>query len=315
MMSKNPLLRCADGLDGREIGASLCEPARTRIRRGVLRPRCCKHPGSTSNAAIPVSGFIVDCGSQAEQCNPSYDPATWEAGSSSLAALPPEFVPSTDASRVTDRNDFGSLVGYRLYPVGNQCRTHALYWEDDWSEPVDLGAIGGYGVVNTEALGIQERTCDGVVRVVGRDAENSIGLLWTRNLAGGWSVATINSLLSPLASQVVAAHEINRAGWLIGTVVCEGAQRAALVRPLPFECTGDLDLNGLVNASDVAILLGDWGVGPLCSTGPDLDSNGNVGASDLAILLGAWGASCVCEPPEIPNCSGAMAQSAQVSLG
>ena len=47
---------------------------------------------------------------------------------------------------------------------------------------------------------------------------------------------------------------------------------------------GDLDGDGLVNASDLAILLGQWG-----GTGSaDLDGNGVVDAADLAQLLGAW---------------------------
>ncbi len=47
---------------------------------------------------------------------------------------------------------------------------------------------------------------------------------------------------------------------------------------------GDLDGDNLVNASDLAILLGAWG-----TTGPgDLDGNGVVDAADLGILLGAW---------------------------
>jgi subtilisin family serine protease len=48
---------------------------------------------------------------------------------------------------------------------------------------------------------------------------------------------------------------------------------------------GDLDRNGMVNATDLAMLLSRWGdVGP---TG-DLDGDGLVGASDLAILLADW---------------------------
>lgn len=47
----------------------------------------------------------------------------------------------------------------------------------------------------------------------------------------------------------------------------------------------DLDDDGVVGASDLAILLAAWG-----GTGPaDLDRDGTVGASDLAILLAAWG--------------------------
>ena len=47
---------------------------------------------------------------------------------------------------------------------------------------------------------------------------------------------------------------------------------------------GDLNGDGVVNASDLAILLGAWG-----TTGPgDLNGNGTVEAQDLATLLGNW---------------------------
>ncbi|MDZ4755449.1 MAG: hypothetical protein SGJ09_09155 [Phycisphaerae bacterium] len=48
---------------------------------------------------------------------------------------------------------------------------------------------------------------------------------------------------------------------------------------------GDLDGDGMVGASDLAILLGNWG-----GTGVgDLDHDGVVGASDLGLLLSHWG--------------------------
>ncbi|MDZ4830981.1 MAG: hypothetical protein SGJ09_12385 [Phycisphaerae bacterium] len=50
-------------------------------------------------------------------------------------------------------------------------------------------------------------------------------------------------------------------------------------------CVGDLDGDGQVLASDLAILLGQWG-GP--GSG-DLDGSGTVDAADLGALLGAWG--------------------------
>ncbi len=55
-------------------------------------------------------------------------------------------------------------------------------------------------------------------------------------------------------------------------------------------CPGDLDGDSAVGGSDLAILLGEWGV---CSFGvscaSDLNGDYEVGADDLAILLGAWG--------------------------
>lgn len=47
----------------------------------------------------------------------------------------------------------------------------------------------------------------------------------------------------------------------------------------------DLDGDGQVAASDLAILLGQWGG----AGSADLDESGTVGAADLSILLGAWG--------------------------
>jgi len=49
----------------------------------------------------------------------------------------------------------------------------------------------------------------------------------------------------------------------------------------------DIDNDGDVDATDLAILLGAWGGGT--STGADLNGDGTVGAADIAILLGAWG--------------------------
>ncbi|MFO0826536.1 MAG: hypothetical protein U0572_00155 [Phycisphaerales bacterium] len=54
----------------------------------------------------------------------------------------------------------------------------------------------------------------------------------------------------------------------------------------------DLDFDGAVGASDLAILLGAWGDDPcdnaICCPA-DLNGDGKVNASDLAILLGDWG--------------------------
>ena len=52
-------------------------------------------------------------------------------------------------------------------------------------------------------------------------------------------------------------------------------------------CDGDLDGNGSVDASDLAVLLGAWGAS--CGSPADLDGNCTVNAADLAVLLGSWG--------------------------
>ncbi|MBL9150247.1 MAG: hypothetical protein JNM94_16280 [Phycisphaerae bacterium] len=51
-------------------------------------------------------------------------------------------------------------------------------------------------------------------------------------------------------------------------------------------CDGDLDANGVVDAADIALVLGSWG----SSQCGDIDRNGIVNGGDLAALLGNWGA-------------------------
>jgi hypothetical protein len=53
-------------------------------------------------------------------------------------------------------------------------------------------------------------------------------------------------------------------------------------------CSADLDGSGVIDAADLAVLLGDWGDsgGGLSS---DFNSDCTVNAADLAILLGTWG--------------------------
>ncbi|MFZ9880812.1 MAG: dockerin type I domain-containing protein [Phycisphaerales bacterium] len=51
-------------------------------------------------------------------------------------------------------------------------------------------------------------------------------------------------------------------------------------------CTEDLDGDGQVGASDLALVLGAWGS---FGGSADIDGDGQVGASDLALVLGAWG--------------------------
>jgi hypothetical protein len=57
------------------------------------------------------------------------------------------------------------------------------------------------------------------------------------------------------------------------------------------DCPGDMNGDGCVDATDLALLLGAWGACPLGCQG-DFDCSGGVGAADLAVLLGAFGQCC-----------------------
>ncbi len=66
----------------------------------------------------------------------------------------------------------------------------------------------------------------------------------------------------------------------VGTVMVTNAP------PNTPPCVADLDHNGHVDAADLAILLGAWG---LAGSSADLTGDGLVSGADLAVLLGAWG--------------------------
>jgi hypothetical protein len=51
-------------------------------------------------------------------------------------------------------------------------------------------------------------------------------------------------------------------------------------------CLGDISHDGVVNGSDLGILLGDWGA----ASTADLNHDGIVTGADVGLLLGAWGA-------------------------
>ena len=48
----------------------------------------------------------------------------------------------------------------------------------------------------------------------------------------------------------------------------------------------DINLDGMVDGLDIAVLLASWGDG---SSNADVDLNGVVDGLDLAILLASWG--------------------------
>ncbi|MCZ6653135.1 MAG: hypothetical protein O7D91_08915 [Planctomycetota bacterium] len=69
---------------------------------------------------------------------------------------------------------------------------------------------------------------------------------------------------------------------------CEGDNGVFLMADNGVACAADLNGDRVVNANDLALLLGTWGRVPTPAP-PDFDGDGDVDASGLAQLLGAWG--------------------------
>jgi subtilisin family serine protease len=93
----------------------------------------------------------------------------------------------------------------------------------------------------------------------------------------------IRAILQATAVDVGAPGWDDKTGW--GRVNAAAAL-AAVPAPMP----ADLDGDGAVGPSDLAILLGAWGSCADCDGAcqADLDGDCAVGPSDLALLLGGW---------------------------
>jgi hypothetical protein len=125
------------------------------------------------------------------------------------------------------------------------------------------------------------------VEISGNNGTTWVQLELVTENASAWVTKsfTVADFIAPSSTVKVRfrARDLNT-----GSLVEAGIDR---VRVFTLGCSssgpaGDLDGNGTVDAADLAILLGAWGL-----TGPgDLDGNGTVDAADLATLLGNWSA-------------------------
>jgi hypothetical protein len=55
-------------------------------------------------------------------------------------------------------------------------------------------------------------------------------------------------------------------------------------------CPGDITGNGIVNSTDLAVVLSAWGSDGQAKFDADVDNNGTVDSADLAFVLAGWGA-------------------------
>jgi predicted dienelactone hydrolase len=98
--------------------------------------------------------------------------------------------------------------------------------------------------------------------------------------AGTTAVFTVRATSKSAMTESIALHAIRvRDG--------AGTSRTLALEFTPQTNPADLDGDGGVGGSDLALLLSAWGSCAKCAA--DLDGDGFVAASDLAILLGAWG--------------------------
>lgn len=59
------------------------------------------------------------------------------------------------------------------------------------------------------------------------------------------------------------------------------------IDPEDVACCGDINSDGIVDGSDLTLLLGVWGACDMCAA--DFNNDGTVDGADLTVLLGCWG--------------------------
>jgi len=224
-------------------------------------------------------------------------------------------VVTSECVAVSARTNGGAIaVGYALAPPAPGTSVpHAWLVPAEGpgqAQPLQLPAwAGGGSVADIEVARWRSSSGEPARVAVGRVGESAAIWFWD---AGGWgtsnwSVRNVNSplVLSPLWAargiQIQKLWGVNEWGDAVGEAVAGGVRRPVILRAS--RVLGDLDWNGCVGASDLAILLGAWCPSPPCDTVPpsaDLDRNGLVGASDLSILLGQWSCTQAAQASFVP---------------
>jgi hypothetical protein len=120
-------------------------------------------------------------------------------------------------------------------------------------------------------------TCGGTIAVSLTDG-------FAPEIGDSFVVVTCGSRSGTFASAIATTPLPSDRRWAIQ----HNPTNVTLVVVPALPCAGDLDLDGSVGPTDLALLLGAWGTDGL-ATGADINEDGVVSAPDLAILLGAWG--------------------------
>jgi hypothetical protein len=160
-----------------------------------------------------------------------------------------------------------------LYGSGDGTFMPAMDVPTGWgATSVDLGDIDGDGWVDA---------------VVGFHFEESIAVHLNNFSLLGQPIEVSSWIPQALSIRLV---DINSNGLL--DIVAGGDSELAILmnKSEPLPTPGDLNGDGVVNVSDLLILLGAWGDCPQAEACPaDLNDDGVVNVSDLLILLENWG--------------------------
>jgi hypothetical protein len=175
----------------------------------------------------------------------------------------------------------GSLVA--IAAPGNECGLGSVYvfrrGPSGWNAEATLAAPGD----EFDGWGERERVIVGTGGVLSGESYGHRSAVYRRTgptTAPTWVIEAIleGDPSNPTGSPVAIDP--------MGILACEPSIGLGQVRYLGLERLPDLDFDGAVGASDLAVFLGSWGEG--LGSPADFNGDGQVDQSDLAILLGGW---------------------------
>lgn len=209
---------------------------------------------------------------------------------------------TTNEAKALDNNIVGNVVGYGDDPYSQQCPDRALFWRD-WSQtsyevPQTLPFLSSVPDSEMQAYAVNDPGCRDT-QVVGRDASVSRAVLWIGEYDAFmdeyvWEAHDLNDLTvcGDPHPTLTRAVDINNAGWIIAhSGNYPNTTRSFLLIPMD-NCPADINLDGVVDVSDLLALLGAWGPKDDNCHVADLNNDGTVDVSDLLILLANWGPCC-----------------------
>ncbi|TVQ31871.1 MAG: hypothetical protein EA376_07740 [Phycisphaeraceae bacterium] len=260
--------------------------------------------GSGAGPALYAGGSFFAAGGETVKGIAKWDGASWSGLGGGLNTSTGFFDHNPYIATLTVFDD-GSGDGPALYAGGHfgdiddEFVRHIAKWDGvSWSA-LDGGVDGGLPSA-VHALTVFDDGdgpalyIGGSFTTAGGESANRLakwdGELWS-SLGSGMN-STVNALAVYDDGSGAAPSLYAGGGFTVSTA---GDSFIARLQGCPVDASipGDLNGDGVVNAQDLAILLGSWG---LCPPEPDpcpadLNGDGSVGSADLAILLGNWGAT------------------------
>ena len=180
----------------------------------------------------------------------------------------------------TGINESAEVVGWGVMPdpesrTGNT--TRAIRWCGGRMDVLD--PLPGFKRSAASDVNAQGEVVGSCIETV-QSASQQEAFVWRDGV-----MSAINDLIPPeLGVSVQIAFAIDDEGRITGQARdWRGDVIAVRLTPVP-SIPGDLNRDDAVNAVDLGILLGAWGLGGTA----DLDASGAVDGPDLGILLGNW---------------------------